>query len=326
MRCEEGDCYEVGVFLKNFVKLFMPLLLIQLIKKVMFFFRKKGYDIEIKRRLNCSIFDIDVLTKDMDLVTVEYGFNSFYGLNEIINSAIGNTGIVDGAIEHGISYTGKIDSYSVGNNVVYTMSDSRKNFIESVLYGKKCIAVGPYIKYANSLLSKDEIMAQKTFLGKTLLLFPAHSTHHVNASFNVDVFIKEVERVRKKYNYDTVLVCIYWKDHLRGLSQKYEAKNYLICTAGHIYDSNFMNRLRSIIELSDVAMSNDFGTNIGYCITLGKPYYLYYVETRYEEHQVKCDVNNYYEGLLDTAIKNFGEYKEYISEENKKFIEQYWGK
>lgn len=312
--------------MKKIFELFMPLLLVKLVKKFMFFLRQKSYDAEIKRRLHCSIFDVDVLAKDMNLVTLEYGFNSFYGLSKIINRAIGNTGVVDGAIEHGISCAGKIDSYSVGKDVVYTMSESRKNFIESVLYGKKCVAVGPYIKYANSILSKDEIIAQKKKLGKTLLLFPAHSTHHVNASFNVDVFIEEVERVRKKYNYDTVLVCIYWKDHLRGLSQKYAAKKYLLCTAGHIYDSHFMNRLRTIIELSDVAMSNDIGTNMGYCITLGKPYYLYYVETRYEEHQVKYDINNYYEGLLDAAIKNFGEYKEYISEENKKFIEQYWGK
>lgn len=43
-------------------------------------------------------------------------------------------------------------------------------------------------------------------------------------------------------------------------------------TAGHQLDINFLNRLKTIILLSDYTCSNSIGTHTGYCVYLGKPH------------------------------------------------------
>lgn len=76
----------------------------------------------------------------MDLVTREYGYNAFYGLNNIVNKTMGTKGVVRGHIEHGIGYSGVIDIHSTRADVIYTASTTRKDFIESVLASNKVIA------------------------------------------------------------------------------------------------------------------------------------------------------------------------------------------
>lgn len=309
---------------RQLAKELLPGVVYRLIRYICFWRGKYFYDRELSRRKNLSIFDVDELTRDMDLVTREYGYNAFYGLNIIINKAIGSRGRVIGSIEHGVSYTGQIDNMTRRADIIYVMSAERKRFIESALWGvEKCIAVGPYIKYADAILSEEELSVKRKQFGKTLLVLPAHSTHSVNCQFDIMAFIEEIERVRRCHNYDMVLVCMYWKDYLNGMAKLFENKNWLLCCAGHIYDSKFLDRLRTIIELSDLAMSNTFGTNIGYCVTLGKPYYLFNQEIEYGQEDFH---NNYYNEILRAAIQCFGEYKEYISEADKAFVERYWGK
>ena len=40
-------------------------------------------------------------------------------------------------------------------------------------------------------------------------------------------------------------------------------------------DCLFLSRLRSLISISDLTMSNSVGTHVGYCVYMGKPHYVY---------------------------------------------------
>ena len=71
-------------------------------------------------------------------------------------------------------------------------------------------AVGPLISYAAPLVSLEEIETLRGELGRVLLAFPVHSTHHINADYNINLFCAEVLRIGK--GYDRVLVCLGWKD------------------------------------------------------------------------------------------------------------------
>ena len=48
----------------------------------------------------------------------------------------------------------------------------------------------------------------------------------------------------------------------------------MVVTAGYIMDPLFLSRLKSIIQLSDLTMSNNVGTHLGYCIYLNKPHWI----------------------------------------------------
>lgn len=318
--------------IKIFLKRLFPPIILEMLSYLQYRINKCQYDRIIKKRKSMSIFDVENISMDFDLVTREYGYNAFYGLNYVVNKALGTTGIVDGHIEHGVSYTGEIDGPSQKADIIITMSEERKEFLSSVLSGKKIIAIGPYIKYVNGIMSDSELKKYKKTLGKVLVVFPSHSTSHIIEQFNEKRFIQEIENIRNIHQFNTVLVCIYWKDYLVTHAKIYKEQGYKICCAGHIFDPLFLRRLKSIIELSDITMGNSFGTNIGYSVCLSRPFYLFCVKSK----TVKFDgVGEYttspialkrYEDLLKEAEDIFGQYKEYISNRDIEFVKKYWGK
>lgn len=199
---------------------------------------------------------------------------------------------------------------------------------------EKIIVAGIYIHYAESLLTEKELSDIKSHFRKTLLIMPGHTTVSVDTKYNIDSFIDDIEVTKAKHNFDTVLVCIYWTDYQKGRAQKFIDKGYKLCSAGHIYDRYFLNRLRSIISLADVVMSNLIGTNLGYSIALNKPYYLKLsekVEWGYTDEWGANSLKN--TSIIDVdaeynkkAAEYFGEYREDITEEQRAFVEKYWGK
>ena len=133
-------------------------------------------------------------------------------------------------------------------------------------------AIGPYLHYTRSLLSPEIIASARAKLGRTLLVFPAHSTHHIEIDFDIAGFCEHLTDARK--NFSTVLVCLYWKDILRGAREHYERHGLHCVTAGHMFDAAFIPRLRTLLEISDATLSNQVGTHLGYSLYLGKPHQL----------------------------------------------------
>ena len=132
-----------------------------------------------------------------------------------------------------------------------------------------------------------------------------HSTHWINLEYNVSAFIKEIKHIAK--DYDTVVVCMYWKDIINNAYERYINEGFEIVSAGHIYDSkNFLPRLKSIIELSDMVISNDVGSYVGQSIALNKPCYLFRQDYVATSSNKDIDCNEYDERLKDeNYIKNF---------------------
>ena len=107
-------------------------------------------------------------------------------------------------------------------------------------------------------------------------------------------------------------------------------------TAGSSNDPSFLSRLRSIIQLGDVGVTNAVGTHIGYCVSLGLPvYFLKMVIDRSEERGtlLRYMAGRYSDALRDQTMQAegeieacFREYREFITEEQYRIIEKYWGK
>ncbi|RGZ30770.1 hypothetical protein DW991_22365, partial [Bacteroides thetaiotaomicron] len=225
--------------------------------------------------------------------------------------------------------------------------------------------IGPYIAYARPLLDSNELKSLKKTLGKTLLVFPSHSIDKMTTQFdNTDFtlkktlgktllvfpshsidkmttqfdntdFTKEILRIKKNNDFKTVIISMYWKDicEKAELCRAYEDLGFKIVCSGHKNDINFLSRQKSIIELSDITMSNEVGTHIGYCIFLEKPHYLYSQEISYKESLAEVikaeNINN---DLMQSQLKDkfivgkaFSSYSEEINEEQKKIVDYYWG-
>lgn len=223
-------------------------------------------------------------------------------------------------------YTWELD---INDNIplIVTMSDFRKDVISNKV-SVPVYSIGPYIAYAESFLSENKFKDYKNKLGKCLTVFPTHSTHWVDVSYDTEAFCKKIKEIKNTYNFDSVRICLYWKDIINGFHKIYQDNGFKCVSAGHIYDKNFLPRLKSIIELSDVTMSNAYGTHVAYSFCLNKPHYLY--EQKYEqkiqryEEQAK-EVDSYIIKENDDLFKKiFSTYNEEITKEQKTFAEKFF--
>ncbi len=137
---------------------------------------------------------------------------------------------------------------------------------------KPALAVGPPILYARPALGPTAFRAQKNRLGRSLLVFPSHSTHHIAVDWDWEALFGLMEEVGR--DFDSVRVCLYWKDVLGGKAEPFLRRGYECVSAGHMFDPEFLPRLRSLIELSDMTLANEYGTQLGYSVLLGRPHVL----------------------------------------------------
>lgn len=212
-----------------------------------------------------------------------YRGNCFYGAAYWMQHYANIGASIKGCIEHGIyfgDYVNEAELDKSGLPCLITFGPSRVAHIAEVS-DVPTIPVGPYIAYASDYLSEDEKKRLKKELGSVLLVFPSHSVDRVQVSFETDALIKEIKHVALENGIDHVLVCLYYRDILNGAAEGYEREGFTVVTAGYREDVLFLSRLRSLIGLSDITMSNSVGTHIGYCEFLGKQHYLFNQIKRY---------------------------------------------
>jgi len=176
----------------------------------------------------------------------------------------------------------------------------------------------------------------KRRLKRTLLVFPLHSVDEQEyTTYDTDAFIKRIEAVRQEHRYDSVMVCMYWHDVLTHKYVPYQNQGWKVVTAGHRLDTNFLRRLRSIISLADMVVTNGVGTHIGYAVCLNKPVYVLDLPS----YNTAFDVNGekygaaYARESAQEADKSgneikaaFGPYSEVLKQEQIAVVRKYWGK
>lgn len=300
---------------------------------------------DIKNRKHAEIFDYSFLSKPIEFIfNKEYNHsydNLLYGNNIAIKAALKNNYPKDLLIEHGYYFGDYVLLKTLMYKNVVTFSEKRvesiNNFLQKNGYKKKkitVITVGPYINYAEGLMTERQKAELKKNFGKILLVFPCHSIEGVIYEFNIKDFIDEIERIKMLDNFNSVFICMYWKDILDNrYVEYYKERGYKIVTAGHRNDPYFLGRLKDIIDLSDVTMSNSLGTHIGYCLARNKPHYIYNQEPFIKGARVELEFrqrnNDIYRNSLMLEKKEildaFATYCNVITEKQVAVFEKYWG-
>ncbi len=232
---------------------------------------------EIERRKHLSLFNYQELSAEMRYTPEERVIdNNLYGYAHYLKQFTGISSDLKAYMEHGL-FLGRIvheDQLHWHFDKVITMSKGRQDILKEKLPHKKSIAIGPYIHYAPSLLTAEEMASLKKDLGRTLLVYPFHSMKNVKVGFNDQDLIEEIKRVAQAF--DTVLISLYYLDARdQAKCDAYLSEGFKLVTAGHRYDRHFVARQRTHIELADLTMSNGMGTQTGFCVYLKKPHYIY---------------------------------------------------
>lgn len=259
-----------------------------------------------------------------------------YGNGYVLKRYSGYKGRANAVIEHGIrNINDTFNTHEYRDNPckgLIVSSQKRADFLKG-LTSKKILAIGPTIFYANNIYDDFEMEIIKHNLGKTLLLFPAHSdSNNCKTMYDDREFIKYAKEVREKWKFDTVLACIYALDFRTGQHLLYESENIPVVTAGNPYNKDFLDILKTIISISDGVLNCGFSTNVGYSIYLNKPVQII------EQSTVK-NTSNFFEGLkedielykhqsgilLNKAAGLFQEYTDVISNDQYQWSSDVFG-
>lgn len=194
--------------------------------------------------------------------------NTFYGHAAIIKEYLGiDPGYpLKAMLEHAPSvqeYVWEVEEWSKLPLLLCASERYARYFNATNRGGKTAVAIGPYPFYVTAADTGRKDPA------RTLLLFPKHSTHHILVEYDVEKYLRRIERLAGSF--DRVVACLYWKDVLLGRDREYRRAGIELVTAGHMFDDGFLPRLMGIIAQADLVVSGHPGTDVSYSVLMGKP-------------------------------------------------------
>ncbi len=218
-------------------------------------------------------FDLKRVARDRaPQATAEWNnSNDFYGIAGTLKAFAGlpATYALAGTVSHGhfMEFAWDVE-LNAPLPVMFGMDQPYARYLEG-RSRKLHLAVGPYLHYARAPYTAQQGAELKAALGKTLLIMPPHSTHHVEARFEHACLLRQIAPLRQ--HFDTLLVTIYWKDALTGWAETYAKAGLTPVCAGHMYDNGFLARLRGVMDLADAAFFMGRGSQIPFWMSLNKP-------------------------------------------------------
>lgn len=295
--------------------------------------KKKEFYAEIERRSHLSLFNVDELSAELSSYSEEYYYvNSRFAIAHALRKYANWNKPINAVIEHGVYYDDDLKDMEVYNNRfpgLMTFGPVRYNFLNKLIgHEKEIVKLGPHIAYVDSLLSDDELKTLKKELGSVFLAIPTHSIESHKLEFDYEGLIADIKE--KGANYDTILVNVYYMDVIFGRHQVYLDAGFKVVTSGHRSDLNFLPRLKSIISLADMTMTNRFSTPIGYCLHLNKPHYIYNQELTWKPTEKALDFHadtkvDKMEDKLAKYNKVFSNFSTKITPDQMEVYNNIWG-
>lgn len=302
---------------------------------------------QIERNYIINTKNIKRLTaKKLDNISTYYPLvrnNRFYGNEELLRKYSNINEDLYAIIEHGL-YFGN-NTQRVGNDFewelgcVLTNGKYRKELLNKYYPDYYCETIGPLIHYAKTDQDFKENLRSKLKNNKrTLLFFPVHGNEYFSPKYDTESTIRKIIKIADEHDCYNIIICVYYGnfDLFNEIVKKIGNNRILISTCGNRYDSNFLCKQRAMIELSDLTISNNLGTHLGYCIYLKKNHILLPQDFSYEGDSKAISLDfgdanrskNWSKDYKDETRKFqliFNESQEEITREQMELCDYYWG-
>ncbi len=288
---------------------------------------------EIHSRLFVPCTNLAALSKDIpDNIFMPFEYidnNGFYGIDVALKQYVGLPQTYHLKVHYShCSILSKETSWIQDYNTL-PMLLTWSPFHESIykqLCKKPMHSIGPIIHYAKNAYTKEKIEAERKRLGKNALFFPTHSTHHASSSFSVEKSLQAIGQFKEKF--DSIRICLYWKDVLDGRAKLFLDSGYECVTAGHMFDPYFLPRIKGLLSVADHTFGNAFGTNIAYAVYLQKPFTYIPQEITYSQSsdnsRKNIDTQKWHE-FLQHFLQHFCVYSPKITSDQYKLCDYYFG-
>lgn len=291
---------------------------------------RKFYFVNTVTRNITNIFDYyKVIDSRPDADEIVIGSSRYYGLNHVLKSYSGYTGVIWAVSEHapGLDVLlGGGEYKDLSEFPLLVVSKQRRDFLRD--YTNRIIfPLGPSISYANNIYNQFDLEIIKKALGKTLVIYPMHDIedfHYIDEANGLIGYIREIQQ---KYNYDTVLVSMYFVDIERGRHLRYEHEGWHIVSAGRRENYDFNNCMKTIISLADHVIVEGITSAIGYCVYMGIPVTVFHKSMDFVEKNVEGiqDDMGVPKHTIEKFESMFAEFTEDISKEQYDFCNYWYG-
>ena len=254
----------------------------------------------------------------------EYSLFRMYGyLNGIFGAIPDRLTFQYPTIEHGLFLGNEVtpEVTRMAHASVLTFGAYRKEIIHKYREGMPVFCIGPYLHYVAPYYSEEEMRELKQKLGKTLLVFPAHSIPKYTVTRNENEYYKKIKRIAA--DFDSVLINVYWWNVNDPMVQDLQAEGYKIVSAGFQYDINFAKRLKTIIQLADLAIGDSIGTHIGFCEDVNVPFR--YIDANTKDCECQSSPQQKYVDRISAEIENAFRENSFSEEKQKHVLNYYWG-
>lgn len=306
------------------------------IKKILYTLNKNPlskllFDKEIKKRSKLPLTDIENLSKHINMFSPYTNeiqpVNDWYSHATILKKFLGlpQNYQFKFIIEHGTYFSDQVADIELESDLpsFVTYSEYRAKILKK--YRSHTYAIGPLIHYAAHYLTLDELKKEKKRLGKTLLFFPSHSLIGLTNEYDMEWSYKKIRAISR--GFDTIRVCIYWRDVLLGKHKFYQEKGLECVTAGHILDPLFLSRVKSIIHTADLTVSNDASSALSYCIYMNKPHIIFHQRPKMigRKYFKKVMLDYWKSDPYNQVVKEFSKISFTITDKQRRLINYYCG-
>lgn len=292
---------------------------------------KLAYNQEITKRAKLPLTSIEDLSKDINMFspfTSEIHHpNDWYGHAHFFKQYLGlpQSYRFKFIIEHGVYLTDQVSDAELETNfpTVLTSSDYRIKVYKK--FNKRAFNIGPFIHYAPHFYPEEKIASEKKRLGKNILVFPGHSLKDLVEKYDNKWFISHIKKIAKSY--ENVRFCLYWIDIQKGFHKFYQDLGFECISAGHILDPNFVPRLKSLIEVADLTISNDASTHVGYCTYMNKPHIIFhkFPELETSGKWKKLTLDFWSSKPYKETLEAFSDINFKITPKQRKVVRRYFG-
>jgi len=278
-----------------------------------------------------DIFDIHYNARQRSYKVGEvYSGNSLYSMGYALREYSDYHKQIYCATEHFVT-AGKTDNVGEfrdnDRKILLVPSDDRRNTLQP-LTDKLIITFGPgVIPYTRNIYSDLAMQDVKSYLGKTLLLFPRHSSDDSIVLENRKKFVDYINDIVQQYNYDTVLCCLFYVDITRGAYLEYQKYGWIPVTAGHQANYDFGYCLRTLMNLADHVIMQGYGSSANYAMYLNTPVTFYSAGrgVNIEGRGIDENHNAWMEPFEKEMSELFGDYCETITEKQYLRISDLFG-
>lgn len=228
-------------------------------------------------------------------------------------------------LEHGVDLCEELDTmrYSLGRSYIFQGNNKVEKFIRN--YKQDAYAIGPFIHYVEDYYSEEKLNSIRKKMGKTLLVFPHHSTEYGRGDYLVNDFFDRLFKIASDYN--TIIASVFWIDTNDSCIDYLQSRGVTLVSAGFKLDNQFSTRMKAIIKLADTVVFPTLTTSIGYAYYMGKKVICIPSErnessTSNENQKLLTDEN---EKFVNQFCTIFNENADRKNETADKLIDYYWG-